>query len=163
MARTIAGVRSEIITAISTASMLAALGLDDADTILDRDLDVYRPLERAAKISANVVGSDNIRIRAWTVVVTASEDQILQDVGDRTYSITLTAYYEPEDVNTMLDHGLKVIEAIKDLGINLNGTVQTRTGIDASEPVMVIVDDDDIEKYVTMSFNFTARDTCPEY
>lgn len=163
MARTITGVRDAIITAITTSSMLSALGLKDTRSILDREIELYRSSERAVKLTGERATTGELLIRAWAVQVLASEDILVENQGARTYTIGVTGYYKPEDLNTMLDNLLKIKEAIKNMGNTLNGTVQTRGAATTSSPSLVEIDDDDIAAYVTTTFSFTAQDNCPEY
>lgn len=164
MARTEKAIRDEIIAAISTNAMLVTLGLSNADTILDRGLELYTPESRATKIFATLRSGQKQRIRSWAVQVFFSEEpRATGAVNIRNYDIQVIAYYEPEDVNLMLEHSRKVIDEIRKLTHNLSSTLASITTGSISQPTLVETDDDDIDKYVTMTLSWVGYDDIAEY
>lgn len=164
MARTEAAIRNAIIGALSTSSMLTTLGLNSAESILDRNIDLYLPELRAEKLYTTLVSGQKKRIRAWAVEVFFSEQpRATGNINIRNYNINVIAYYEPEDVNTMLEHSRKVVNAIRLLGHNISSTLASISSGSISEPSLVETDDDDIDKYVTMTLSWEGYDDIAEY
>lgn len=166
MARTERGVRDAIIGALSTSAMLGSLGLRTSDTILDRPLNNYRSTERGDKLHATIVGSLEKKIRAWSVQVLSEESPRSLNLPIRNYSILVTAYYEPEDVNKMIDHMRLVREAINNLGSTLSSTVgSVNVGSGSTTEPSLVEGNADLPEYVTMGYGLMAFDTgdCLEY
>lgn len=123
-----ATVRDVIVTALR-AIAVTSLGFQDTNgNIRDYPIEFEKEELRTSYLSSTVAGRKVVR--CWSVDVRAREEfSATSDNGimTRFYGVTVKGYYDigvgGEGYRDIIDHGRKVREAIRDLGIGLSGTV----------------------------------------
>lgn len=103
--------------------------------------------------------------RCWAVDVQGHDTPFaMGNIQTREYSVRIIGYYgvdeDPDNYTLLIDHARAVREAIKDLGINLSGTI---TRILGTQPFAFSVVSSEFGDLYVGEMRLTAERTNPDY